>query len=776
MYLMKNKKILNIIEQSKKKHSTKNALFLEKYIKYYELPVKENHILYESFCGQGIIDNPYALFKSFMKRDDFKKYVHIWVVDNFEEKWFQIIEYSKYSNIRFVSYGSDEYLLYLSTAKYLINNCTFPTYFTKKDEQVYVNTWHGIAFKCLGYDVPNSRLTLGNTMRNFLSADYMLSANEHMTNVYLKGYKLDGIYNGTIIEEGQPRNDLSYTNKKYVIEKLKSFGIEIDTGKKIILYAPTWSGTLSSPKAIDYDKVLNLVDENKYQVLCKSHHVNYSKKKIHIPSAMDTNELLSICDVLITDYSSIAYDFMQLGKPVIYYMPDYEEYKKTQGTYFEWENNVAYNLQTLKVYLNHIEELTITPLPSVICSDKILSMIIDGKEGKKVKCKNDKIKLLFYVGDFKPNGVTTSFMSLANSIDYNKFDVSLIVLNKKEPLYVKTINDINPNVRVLCRAGTYAQTLLEECAKDITLELGIGTEELDRLLPREMYKREFKRCFGLSNFDKLINFTGYSPFYSYLFINADGEKIIWQHNDMILDRERNINGNMPLFTPLSAVFSTYKYYNKLISASKEVMKINIRGFPDIPIERFYYAHNTLDFNRIKTLSVRESDMLIDKEKINFVNNGRLSTAKNQTALIHAFNKFSEENPQCELYIVGDGELKTELEQIAGEHVHLVGFKSNPFNLMKECDYFIFPSLYEGQGISLLEARVLGLPIVVSDLPKMKGIFLSDDYAQYNIQGFSEEHILDGLNACLNGEVLSYPFDAEKYNSESYKEFEEVICE
>lgn len=94
--------------------------------------------------------------------------------------------------------------------------------------------------------------------------------------------------------------------------------------------------------------------------------------------------------------------------------------------------------------------------------------------------------------------------------------------------------------------------------------------------------------------------------------------------------------------------------------------------------------------------------------------------------------------------------------------------------MKQCDYFIFPSIYEGQGISLLEARVLGLPIVVSDLPKMKGIFFKN--GQYNIHGFGEKEILNGLEACYQGKVKTFNFDPKRYNDESYHEFEVAICE
>lgn len=770
---MRDKRILEIIEQSKKNHNTKTGLFLEKYIGYYSMPIEENFILYESFNGQGIIDNPYGLFKAFQKRNDFKEYTHIWVLDDFESNWFMITELSIYPNVRFVKYGSDEYLKYLSVCKILINNCTFPPYFTKKDEQIYINTWHGITLKKLGYDVPNSNMDLGNTIRNFLSADYHITANSFMTNIMLHSYKLDGIYNGTIIEEGQPRIDLGFVKKTYVIEKLRSYGIEIDLNKKVILYAPTWTGTLSNPNSVDVSSIDKIIDKSKYQILYKLHHVNYRKDKRYIPSSMDTNELLSICDIVITDYSSIAFDARSYNKCVIYYLPNNEQYLLEHGLYSQPNNNVAYNIETLKVMLDHTDSLSVDYYNQPICASRILSILLDKTHGRLVCANLNKIKLLFYIGDFKPNGVTTSFMSLTNNLDYSKFDVSLIVLNKKDEWYKSVINSLNSNIRVLCRAGTYSQTLIEECAKDITLQLGIGSQELRSLLPEGMYRREFKRCFGISKFDKLINFTGYSPFYSYLFMFGSGEKIVWLHNDMIKDRDRDVNGTKPLFTTLSSVFSTYPYYDRLVSASKEIMYVNIRNFPAILRKKFKYAHNTLDYARILKLSTTDNGFNVDSSNINFVTCGRLSYAKNHEALIKAFNKFSDKYKNVKLYIIGDGELKDKLLDIAGESVCLVGYTDNPFYLMKQCNCFIFPSIYEGQGIALMEARVLGLPIIVSDLPKMKGIFLKD--GQYNIHGFDEKAIYDGLEAYMHNYVKSNIFNYKKYNAESYKEFEVAIC-
>ena len=83
-----------------------------------------------------------------------------------------------YPNVKFIKFQSVEYREYLATAKYLINNVSFPGYFTKRKEQIFVDTWHGIPLKTIGFDIPAGKVSAGNTVRNFLAADYLIAPNQ----------------------------------------------------------------------------------------------------------------------------------------------------------------------------------------------------------------------------------------------------------------------------------------------------------------------------------------------------------------------------------------------------------------------------------------------------------------------------------------------------------------------------------------------------------------------------------------------------------------------
>ena len=170
-----------------KNGATRRRTLYAYYYKY--LPVKENVILYESFFGRGLLCNPYAFFLELISNKEYKNYIHVWVIEDFESNQAIINTYSTNKNIKFIRYGSREYLKYLCSAKYLINNFTFPSYFTKKAGQIYINTWHGIPLKTLGFDTPNGNVEVTNVLRNFLHTDYLISASSFLTDIYKKIFR-----------------------------------------------------------------------------------------------------------------------------------------------------------------------------------------------------------------------------------------------------------------------------------------------------------------------------------------------------------------------------------------------------------------------------------------------------------------------------------------------------------------------------------------------------------------------------------------------------------
>jgi len=192
-----------------------------------------------------------------------------------------VAEFKATRKIICVIRGSRAYYRALARAQYLINNQTFPAPFAKRQEQTYLNTWHGTPLKNMGYDRPSGAAEVRSTIRNFLQADYLLSPNEYTTDVMFGGaYKLNGIYNGQILEYGSPRVDLQDIGSaecERVIAELRVAGVEIDSSKKTVLYAPTWKGMFFHQAAAEADALKALVAElqskltSNVQIILKVH-------------------------------------------------------------------------------------------------------------------------------------------------------------------------------------------------------------------------------------------------------------------------------------------------------------------------------------------------------------------------------------------------------------------------------------------------------------------------------------------------------------------------
>ena len=138
----------NIFDAGVKYLLKKNYRISVQYSKYYKkLEIDDKKILYESFNGEKMCGNPLAIFNELLANENYKEYVHIWVLDNVENCR---NEYIRLKNVYFIKKNTREYIKYLCSCKYLINNSTFPSYFIKKKRQIYINTWHGTPFKTLG--------------------------------------------------------------------------------------------------------------------------------------------------------------------------------------------------------------------------------------------------------------------------------------------------------------------------------------------------------------------------------------------------------------------------------------------------------------------------------------------------------------------------------------------------------------------------------------------------------------------------------------------------
>lgn len=511
-----------------------------KYAKFYKrTAVDENLIFYSAHQGAGMLCGPYAIFRKLMESRDFDDYTHVWQINDPREKKQLKKELCDWTNVRFVEKNSKGYFKALTSAKYIIINNTLPFYFTKKPEQVYVNTWHGIPLKTLGYDVPDGKYTARNMTRNFLMTDFLISPCRFMTKIYLESYKLDGIYTGKLLENGYPRNDiLLHTKRDDIVEKLINRGISINEHKKIILYAPTWKGVSFERAEMDlarYDEFCDYlyehIDTEKYQILIKPHPMVYkqlSKRKKrsgrYIPQSIDTDELLSVTDVLVSDYSSIFFDFLLTDRPIIFFIPDLESYREYRGVYFglhELPGPYSGEMGDIAGWINRAETLrseygsAYNKMKTWSCefddgkvTEKILKAVFHGDESSCRVVKSDhsrKKKMLVAGGHFSPGEHTEKIIKWLDGIDYEATDVTLLIDDSGK--CTDEIMRVNDNVRVLCRNGLIPRGILSALRAETLSPDRASTARLLRIFRSKMIKDNYRRILGESRFDVVANFA-----------------------------------------------------------------------------------------------------------------------------------------------------------------------------------------------------------------------------------------------------------------------------
>ena len=826
---LKNNKVINQVKRKYKfikepLDSMKKSAYVKKtteYAKYYKTnKVISNIVLYQSRDGKSMTDSPYAVFLYLLKNKNYKNLFHIWVVDTDGKRAEFEKEFKNQPNVKFIVKESDEYLNYLTKSKYILNNSTFPAYFTKKPNQVYVNTWHGTPLKLMGLDVEDNLLGTQNIIKNFLSSDLLISPNKHTTDIFKRAFRLEGILNGELFEIGYPRIDLTInSNKEKVIQKLKGKNVYLGD-RKVALFAPTWRGNdvHNAEDSIEdiYQLLQNLQNSTNYQVLIKVHPFAYNKAIKHkglkpylIPDTFDTNELLSIVDLLITDYSSVFFDYLVTDNPIIFYAPDYKEYEDNRGFYIEPEKlpgPSVFNEDDLVSSINDIENVngkykqqyeafksTYTPYED----GNVTKVLVDKMfSNKKYNTLKNKENILMYPGGMKNNGITTAALNLLQNIDYDTYDVTIFINNTSDKEILTNLKEVNENVRIILRKGPVLTTLSEKYRDAFVKNRGLNNFLEKILYTDSAYQRESRKIFGNSKFDYVIDYSGYSMFWPKILLGTEAKRrIIYLHSDIKSDMQRTVAGRRPHYLNLKGAISLYHKFDKLVSVSEVTKEVNVKNVGYATSKnKFTSAMNLINLDKIDNLVNDNSDYfqqngkevlgVIRNNKIETVefndNNynimamGRLSPEKGFDILIKAFAEVVEKHPNTKLYILGDGPLRNLLENLIEklnleDSVYLVGQKSNPFNIMKRSDLFVLSSHYEGQSMVLLEALTLNTNVLASDIPANRYVLKYGDYGM--LAENSPENIGAGIIRFIENERPEYEkFEAKEYNEKAINEF------
>jgi CDP-glycerol glycerophosphotransferase (TagB/SpsB family) len=368
--------------------SARMKFFYGRYYKH--TGVVDNRILFESFHGSTVSDSPLYILKELVRRGDADKYEIFYSSNDDDMKAHRQYIEANDLPVKLISVTSYKYCKILATSKYLINNSSFPVYFIKKEDQVYLQTWHGTPLKTLGKQMRLGIESMYNVQHNFLQADYLMHPNEFTKDAIMRDYNLNGIYTGKVALCGYPRNSIfmdtlkaSAIKRQLKLEKYTTYA-----------YMPTWRGTSNHSVNMDaysheVNKMLKKIDRsltsdeilfvNFHPILKDSVTIEGYEHIRQFPVEVDKYEFLNSCDALITDYSSVFFDYSVTRKPVILFMYDYDQYMHDRGTYFDIKE-----LPFVKLY--HIKDLC-----EYLSTKKILSCTYDSPEYVDKFIKYDSI-------------------------------------------------------------------------------------------------------------------------------------------------------------------------------------------------------------------------------------------------------------------------------------------------------------------------------------------------------------------------------------------------
>lgn len=345
------KKIKKVLVSFGKQHhwflsilrNTRELLQKIQYFYYYlTTKVDNKSIIFESFMGRQYSCSPKAIYLELINNPKYKDYRFIWAFNKPGD--FEFLANNK--NTIIVKYGSKKYYKEYSKCKYWITNSRIPEVIIKKKEQVYIQCWHGTPLKKLGFDIEvtggNAMNSIKDIQRKYLTDSkkysYMVSPSRFCTEKFTSAFRLK---DSSIIKEvGYPRNDFLINYKKTDVIRIKK-ELKIPKDKKVILYAPTWRDNQHEAGLgytyslnVDFDKLKKEFGKE-YIILFRTHYfvansIDLKKYKdfvINVSNYGDVNDLYIVSDILITDYSSVFFDFANLKRPIMFYMYDYEEYK-----------------------------------------------------------------------------------------------------------------------------------------------------------------------------------------------------------------------------------------------------------------------------------------------------------------------------------------------------------------------------------------------------------------------------------------------------------------
>lgn len=307
----------------------------------YKKPIDEKLIFVESRDGRDFAGNILRIVEELASGRYGQFRICVYARAGVREKIRRLGRQYDFGQLSFV--GSPvEAMPVLARAKYIVTDSGLRREYAKRPGQIVINTWHGTPLKLMGKRVDTEQDLIGPVQHLLLSTDYFVFPNLHTRDVMLRDYMVEHLARGKVLLSGYPRNEVFFHPERG--EALRPvLGFE---GKQVFAYLPTHRSNhdKNAGQLRDVLAVLEKLDAEMGEdqlLLVKLHVFNQSRIDFRVyrhirpfPEEYETYDVLNAADVLITDYSSVLFDFANSGKKIILFAYDLEEYTADRGMYF----------------------------------------------------------------------------------------------------------------------------------------------------------------------------------------------------------------------------------------------------------------------------------------------------------------------------------------------------------------------------------------------------------------------------------------------------------
>ncbi len=764
----------------------KNSVFARKRFCLLDapLPIDPKTVYFDNADGVRVDCDQLAILREFINRFPVGTYRYVWVHEKNTSLPQDVLDNPDMVFVRPTSFQNQ---IELRRANYIVQFGKLPSDFAAHSEQIILHTGFGVPIEKRGADHFQKLVQLYDSHRSLNVSDIILSSGEyHAAQAIYSNHA--PINRDAIYPVGFPRRD--------ILAGVPSRRTLCETAKPILLYAPAVTtaelGTDAHIKACqmlahelsdDYDIYADFGDLTSEKIDLVQHGAK------PVPLGENTTSFLANVAILVTDYSSIALDFLILDRPVILHAHNVSEHCG-ESVLDQLPFTVVRQSQEL------VSAIRAAVKPSkftnfTMARDRFLgpqeqtaaeSAVDLMLNFKREPIQSTKHRVLLFGGSFQQNGMTTSLINLTKMIDYDRIELFIVVspsILDSHPAQRELFDRLDPRVHILMWTPG---KLPKSDRKWLSRKRHTGKKEKQDSIVAgllERFKVDAKRHWRDIAFDATVVFTGYSAPTGLLALSANvGHKAIFLHNDIAAEIESK--GRISWIVPYM-----YRRFDKVASVSPALMDINgtkLRSY--IPTEVETFCRNTLDhveMRRRANVACPIADEMrgFRRKELGaklYIHAGRFSEEKNHRLLLEAFQELLHHSPGSHLWLVGNGRLFEEIVAYSkaldlSENVHFTGWMDNPAPAMKEADAFVLSSIYEGQPMVLLEAMTLGTRCVAVDSPQVRYV-LSGDLGL--VTAPTKEGLAEGMIKVTSETFAPLAFDPVAYNELALNDFYDVI--